>query len=142
MLNKHELIKELENKNIPFNIWGRHGKPVAKELENKLNFEFDQEATTFIEEIGNISIRGRQVLITGNEEKTYNCITETLDAFSINREKASGVKIMNFAGLSYILYRDGSIKAYEHAHIEPNEVIESYDSLSSLLSLIIEEAVL
>ena len=142
MLNKHEFIEELEKKRIHFHIWGRHGKSVVKELENTLDFEFDSEAILFIEEIGNISIRGREILISGDEEKTYNCITETKNAFSIKKEKPDGVKIMDFAGLSYILYRDGSIKAYEHVRIDFNEVIESYDSLSSLIKLIIEEAVL
>lgn len=142
MFDKSELIEELQKKNIPFSIWGRHGKFVVKELETKLNFEFDPEAKLFIEKIGNIIIDGQEILISGDDAGIYSCITETLNEPLINAKNANCVKIMNFAGLSYILYRDGSIKAYDHAYIDTHELIDSYDSLSNLIKSIIKRAVL
>jgi hypothetical protein len=130
-----QLIERLQKENIHYHIWGKRGKTSIDELEQKLNFKFDPQVSSFIEEIGNLGIPGLQILIAGSEDGTYNCITETEDVGLLKEQQSpEGVKIMDNAGLSYILYADGSIKAYEHDYTKPDGIVFSYLSFSDFIA--------
>jgi hypothetical protein len=140
MWNRQEFEDQMKSENIAIHIWGRHGKTVADELENKLNFKFNPETRSFIEEIGNLGFEGYRIIITGDEQGKQNCITASEDVGLLqDNQPAVGVKIMDFAGLSYVLYPDDSIKAYEHTYIEPDGVVFQYDSFNALIEAIIKE---
>lgn len=140
MWNRQKFEDQMKSKNIAIRIWGRRGKAVADELESKLEFKFRPEVRSFIEEIGNLGFEGYRIIITGDEHGKQNCIIASQDVGLLqNNQPAVGVKIMDFAGLTYVLYLDGSIKAYEHTYIEPDGVAFQYDSLNDLIEAIIKE---
>jgi hypothetical protein len=129
-----QLIERLQKENIHYHIWGRRGKASVDELEQKLNFKFDPQVSSFNEEIGNLGLTGCNIFIAGSEDGTYSCITETEDVGLLKEQQCpEGIKIMDFAGLSYILYADGSIKAYEHTYIKPDGIVFSYLSFSDFI---------
>ena len=130
---------------IPFDtsatLWGKFGRSAYENLERQLQFKFDSETRSFIEEIGNLTLQGSEILIAGDVNEIYNCVTQSRD-LGLKVCSKNGVKIMDTAGLSYLLYEDGSIKSYETAHFNPEEVIESYDSLFSLIKNLFKELIL
>ena len=119
-------------------LWGKFGKTAYEDLERKLQFKFDSETRSFIEEIGNLTLEGSKILIAGNVDETYSCVTESRN-LGLKVCSKNGVYIMDKAGLSYLLYEDGSIKAYEFPHFTPEGVIESYDSLFSLIKNLFDD---
>jgi hypothetical protein len=127
-------------KNISLLFWGRHGKPVLDELEQKLKFKFNEEVSTFVVEVGNLGWEGCKMTVAGSEDGTQNCVTSTEEIGLLKKDQpAEGVKIMDFAGLSYILQKDGTIKAYEHTYIKPDGIVFSYDSLYDLIHKSIQQ---
>ena len=140
MFNKEELLNRLEREKINYRIWGRQGKEVALELEQACNFKFDSDVFVFISEIGNLGIGGNDILIAGVERQ--NCQTESEDAGLFEPGlQTKCVKIMDGSGLSYILYANGTIQAFEHHFIWPGEsdpIIHNYPSFSSFLEALIE----
>ena len=138
MWNRQSFEVRMKQENIDIRYWGRHGKAVADELEQKLNFKFNPEVRSFIEEIGNLEFLGYEIIIAGSEDGRCDCVTESEAIELLKDNQSAGVKIMDFAGLSYILHKDGSIKAYEPHYIQPDGILKSYDSLTSLVEALIE----
>lgn len=134
MWNRQDFEEQMNEKNIKVRFWGRHGKAAADDLEQKLNFKFPSEVRAFIEEIGNVQFKGNSIILSGDDEGECNCITE-----SNNIGLSEGVCILDNAGLSYILYRDGSIKAYEPHYIEPDGSVFSFNSFSDLIDWLTHE---
>ncbi|MDX8431194.1 MAG: hypothetical protein SNF33_05255 [Candidatus Algichlamydia australiensis] len=140
MWNRENFKKEMSNKGIEILYWGEYGREALLDLEKELDFKFDKETRSFIEEIGNLVIGGHEIVTTGKAGGLCNCKTESKEIGLLDKKRAEkGIKIMDSSGLSYILYEDGSIKAYEHVYISPDGVVFSYDSLSKLIEEIIEE---
>lgn len=138
MWNRKDFEERMKKENIEIRYWGRYGKSVLEELERALKFKFNDEIRSFIEEIGNLDMGSCDIVIAGNEKNTYNCVTESKDVELLQEdEPATGVKIMDDAGMSYILHKDGSIKAYEHTYIKPDGIVFSYDSLSHLVETLV-----
>lgn len=140
MWNREKFKEQMEKENISIWIWGRFGINVVNELENSLNFKFPAEVRSFIEEIGNVSIGGTEFLFSGAGADCRNCISETEDIGLLKENQPpEGIKIIDNAGVSYILYSDGSIKAYEFHYVQPDGIVFSYDSFSDLMKSTINE---
>lgn len=138
MWNRKKFEDRALKENFYIRYWGSYGPDVVTELERKLQFTFPPDVRSFIQEIGNLELSGYTILITG-KDCNYNCITETEDVGLFQEGKpAHGVKILDNAGLSYILYHDGSVKAYEHSYIQPDGIVFSYDSFNDLIEAFIK----
>ncbi len=138
--NRKQFQERMEKEQIYCRIWGKHGKAIADELEQKLEFALGADVRLFVEEIGNLQLAGGyDILIAGSESPDYDCITES--EYLIKEHKLTdGINIMDFAGMSYILHKDHSIKAYDsHYDIEPEGVVFAYASLTDLIQEIIKD---
>lgn len=125
---------------VSVTCWG-NGKQAVSELEWRLNFKCDPDTRSFIEEIGNVTINGTSIIFAeaghskfGNN--SYSDLCKRSDLLRKNSVNDSVVQIMYFAGLHYILHKDGSIKAYDCSSSGPVE--EVYTSLAHLVEELIK----
>lgn len=125
---------------VSVTCWGG-GKQAVSELEWKLNFKCDPDTRSFIEEIGNVTINGTSIIITEADPSTFGnnyCrdLCKRSDLLRRNPAKDTVVEIMHFAGLHYVLHKDGSIKAYDYS--SSDQVEEVYTSLAHLVEELIK----
>jgi hypothetical protein len=139
--SRKKFEERMKQDNIDVKCWGRHGISVVQELERVFNIKFASDVRSFIEEIGNVDFDkvGYHILISGDLNGSYNCVSESRAMGLLEQQLPQGVKIMDMAGVSFIINKDGSIAVYEPVYIKPNRILFTFESFSDLIEALIQE---
>lgn len=152
MWNREEFEKRMKTEGIKVVCWG-YSKQAANELECRLNFRCDLDTRSFIEEIGNVTIDGTsnagrapssKIIVADASHIAHarNCcnpfcdLCQQSDLLRKSLAKDTVVEIMYYAGMHYVLHKNGFIKAYDNSLLD--QAAEVYTSLAHLVEELIK----
>lgn len=127
-------------------IWGRRDKRAITDIEAELEIKLPESVCDFIQEFGNINLYPFRVLIAGNEEGNFSCVTETR---RLRRRHPSVphnyVTVMSYAEIVYCVVA-GDVKTSRviswDEHYPPMEgsIIREFESFYDFIEWLIVQS--
>ncbi|MBI1323704.1 hypothetical protein GC170_11035 [bacterium] len=140
MASREWIEKFAQELGVNIHIWGRHGRRYKDQIENELGVKLCDQMSEFVESVGNISLFGVEILVTGVDDK-YNCIVSTIDA----REDAAWlprtvIRIVKQEENMFYESDSGNIVGFDAVPFEPYRAEEfvRYEDLKSYIRYLIE----
>jgi hypothetical protein len=123
-------------------IWGRRGTDVRDQICDELGVTLDDEISSFICTVGNVSIAPFLVSIAGGNDGAMGAIERTKSLREVEPSLPPFlIQIMDQAGELY-LYNDknGTVAAYDMLNLDPTMKTLSFSSFDEFLTWVFKEA--
>lgn len=142
MLSREAIDARLHEAGIKGQCWGCRGLASLTRIESVLSLTLPVELMQFAIAVGNANIGPYAFILSGHEDQTISCVTETAAIRQFVDETLGPVlKILDHAGESYLYVFDAdSIKAYDSLNMSAGLETSEFTSLAQLLDFAFDEA--
>lgn len=142
VVSREAIEARLHEAGIKGQCWGRRGVACLTQIESTLSLTLPAELGQFAIAVGNANIGPYAFILSGNEDQTMSCLTETAAIRQFVDETLGPVlKILDHAGESYLyVFEAGSIKAYDSRNMSAGLETSEFASLAQLLDFAFGEA--
>ena len=127
-------------------VWGCRGRRAAADIKSELGFPLPDRIRDFVVEFGNVNLAPFQLVVAGNQDGTFNCVTETRMLRDWHPATPdSYVQIMDYARVVYCAaaYGDkaGRVISWDH-HYLPSEqtILDEFSTFDDFILWLIAEA--
>jgi hypothetical protein len=137
-MTRKEIEGRLKTMNLTGRVWGRSGPDALDEISRLLNGELASDFSAFVEDVGNATIGGFNVVVAGSEDASFSAFTET-------EKLPSGIKgsivVMEHAGEVYLYFpSDGVVRTFEAVPLNPVNETRRFSSFTEFLDWVFKES--